>query len=217
MMLPESCYAPRGQKIKMVVIHCFALSCEEMIDTLKKYDVKATFFVTGYGDDEMIRREFKEGHSVGLHSLSHKYDQVYSSVEAYFDDLSKISNRVKDITGEESKLIRFPGGSSNTVSVRYDHGIHIMSILTSEVENRGYKYFDWNVNSGDADTAKTADAVYTNVVTHLKPGPNVVLQHDIKNFSVEAVERIIEFGLANNYVFLPLDSDSFAAHHPVNN
>ncbi|MBQ3441512.1 polysaccharide deacetylase [Candidatus Saccharibacteria bacterium] len=188
-----------------------------LLDTLKNKDVKATFFVTGHGSDEIIKREYDEGHTVGLHTWSHKYDQVYNSVGAYFDDLAKVSDRVKNITGAESKLIRFPGGSSNTVSTKYDHGIRIMSILTTEVQNRGYQYFDWNVNSGDAGGLNTADAVYTNVVTHLKPGPNVVLQHDIKNFSVEAVDRIIDYGLANNYVFLPLDLNSFTAHHGVNN
>ena len=188
-----------------------------LLDVLKKYDVKATFFVTGYGSDEMIKREYDEGHTVGLHTLSHRYNLIYTSPEAYFDDLVKVSERVKSITGEDPKLIRFPGGSSNTVSARYDHGIRIMSILTSEVEKRGYHYYDWNVNSGDAGGATTADAVYTNVVTHLKSGPNVVLQHDVKDFSVAAVERIIQFGLTNNYVFLPLDFDSFNAHHGVNN
>ncbi|MBR3253040.1 polysaccharide deacetylase [Candidatus Saccharibacteria bacterium] len=188
-----------------------------LLDVLKNRGVKATFFVTGYGSDEMIKREYEEGHTVGLHTWSHKYDQVYSSIEAYFDDLAKISDRVKNITGAESKIIRFPGGSSNTISTKYDHGIRIMSILTTEVEKRGYQYFDWNISSGDAGGANTADAVYTNVVTHLKPGPNVVLQHDVKNFSVDAVDRIIEFGLSNNYVFLPLDASSFTAHHGVNN
>ena len=188
-----------------------------LLNTLKNKDIKATFFVTGYGDDVIIKREYDEGHTVGLHTWSHKYDQVYNSVEAYFDDLNKIAARVKNITGEDAKLIRFPGGSSNTVSAKYDHGIHIMSILTDEVENRGYHYFDWNISSGDAGGANTADAVYANVVTHLKSGPNVVLQHDVKNFSVEAVGRIIDYGLANNYIFLPLNYDSFAAHHGVNN
>lgn len=188
-----------------------------LLDVLKKYDVKATFFVTGYGDDAMIKREYDEGHTVGLHTWSHKYDQVYNSVDAYFADLAKISERVKNITGEESRIIRFPGGSSNTVSTRYDGGIRIMSILTSEVEKRGYHYYDWNISSGDAGGANTTDAVYANVVTRLKPGPNVVLQHDVKDFSVAAVERIVEFGLANNYVFMPIDFDSFNAHHGVNN
>ena len=188
-----------------------------LLDVLKKYDIKVTFFVTGYGSDEIIKREYDEGHTVGLHTWSHKYDQIYNSVDAYFADLAKISERVKNITGKESKIIRFPGGSSNTISARYDQGIKIMSILTSEVENHGYHYYDWNISSGDAGSAKTADAVYTNVVTHLKPGPNVVLQHDIKDFSVAAVERIIEFGLANNYIFMPVDFNSFNAHHGVNN
>ncbi len=188
-----------------------------LLDVLKKYDVRATFFVTGRGTDDMIRREYEEGHTVALHTWSHNYAYVYSSVANYFADLQQISDRVKNITGEESKLIRFPGGSSNTVSARYDGRSRIMSTLTREVTKRGYQYFDWNVDSDDAGRANSSDVVYANVINRLKPGPNVVLQHDIKPYSVEAVERIIKWCDENNYVFEPLTADSPTVHHGVNN
>ncbi len=188
-----------------------------LLDILKKYNVKATFFVTGRGDDELILREYNEGHTVGLHTFSHDYAYVYSSVENYFNDLSQVATRVKNITGVDAKIIRFPGGASNTVSTKYDGGIRIMSILTAEVLNRGYVYFDWNVSSNDAGSAHTADAVYNSTVTHLKDGVNVVLQHDIKGYSVDATERIIEYGLANGYSFKALEVGSPAIRHGVNN
>jgi len=188
-----------------------------LLDVLKKYDVKATFFVTSRGADDVIRREYDEGHTVALHTWSHNYAYVYSSMANYFADLQQISDRVKNITGVESKLIRFPGGSSNTVSTRYDGRTRIMSKLTREVEARGYQYFDWNVDSDDAGRANSSDVVYANVINRLKPGPNVVLQHDIKPYSVEAVERIIQWCNDNNYVFEPLTSDSPTVHHGVNN
>lgn len=188
-----------------------------LLDVLKKYDVKATFFVTGRGEDDVIRREYEEGHTVALHTWSHNYAYLYASVANYYADLQQVSDRVKNITGEESKLIRFPGGSSNTVSARYDGRSHIMSTLTRDVEAKGYAYFDWNVDSDDAGRAKTADTVYNNVVTRLKPGANVVLQHDIKPYSVEAVERIIQWCNDNNFVFEPLTKDSPTVHHGLNN
>lgn len=188
-----------------------------LLDTLAKYDVKATFFVTGRGDDATVKREFDEGHAVALHTWSHNYAYIYASLDNYFADLNQIATRVKNITGVDSKLIRFPGGSSNLVSRRYDHKIRIMSKLTREVEARGYQYFDWNVDSDDAGKANTPDVVYNNVVSRLKDGPNVVLQHDIKPYSVEAVGRIIEYGLANNFAFDVLTTNSFTAHHGVNN
>lgn len=186
-----------------------------LLDVLKKYNVKVTFFVTGKGDDNIILREYQEGHKIALHTNSHNYALVYSSVDNYFNDLNAISNRVERITGYKSKLIRFPGGSSNTVSKSYSRGI--MSTLTREVQNRGYKYFDWNISSGDAGGTTTSDGVYNNVVTRLKDDYSIVLQHDTQGFSVDAVERIIIYGLQNGYTFSVLDENSPGAHHGVNN
>lgn len=189
-----------------------------LLDVLKKYGVKATFFVTGYGDDALIRREYDEGHAVGLHTNSHIYAHVYSSMENYISDLDAVSERVKRVTGKTSKLMRFPGGSSNLISAYYDGGAHIMSALVGAVTDRGYTYFDWNVDSDDAGKADSPDQVYNNVVGALKVGgDSVILQHDTKPYSVEAVERIIQYGLEHDFVFEKLRADSFAAHHGVNN
>ena len=115
-------------------------------------------------------------------------------------------------------LMRFPGGSSNLVSKKYDGGTHIMSYLSREVENRGFTYFDWNVTSGDAAGVTTPEGVYEQVVNGLKyDGSSVVLQHDIKGYSVDAVERIIAYGLEHGFIFSKLDASSFNAHHSVNN
>ena len=182
----------------------------QLLDTLKKYNVKVTFFVTGNGPDDAILRAYNEGHTIALHTNTHRYDYLYASVDNYFEDLYAVQSRVERITGYKSNLIRFPGGSSNMVS---DIS---MGYLTEEVERRGFKYFDWNVSSGDAGSASTADEVYYNVISTLKEGSSIVLQHDIKGFSVEAVGKIIEYGQANGYTFLPLTEFSPGAHHGVN-
>ncbi len=190
----------------------------ELLDVLKKYNVKATFFVTGRGDDALILREYQEGHTVGLHTFTHDYSYIYQNVNTFFEDLYRVQERVKNITGYTSYIMRFPGGSSNTVSARYDGGARIMSELVAEVESRGFTYFDWNVSSGDAGSTTSAEGVFKNVAYALKEGGNsIILQHDIKDFSVAAVERIIEYGLANGYKFAALDASSFTAHHGVNN
>jgi peptidoglycan/xylan/chitin deacetylase (PgdA/CDA1 family) len=189
-----------------------------LLDALKKYNVKATFFVTRKGDDAMIKREYDEGHTVALHTGSHDYSYVYASVENYFADLAKIQERVKRITGQTTTLIRFPGGSSNTVSRKYDGGTRIMTKLVQEVTSRGYTYFDWNISSGDAGSTTDPYVVYTNVIDNLYVGGEfVVLQHDTKNYSIEAIESIIQFGLKNGFKFERLTADSPTAHHHVNN
>ncbi len=193
-------------------------STGKLLDILKKYNVKATFFVTGYGDDELIRREQDEGHAVGLHTLSHDYSFVYTSPENFFNDLYGVQDRVKRITGKTPMIMRFPGGSSNMISRRFDHGSRIMSTLTREVSEKGFSYFDWNIDSFDAGGASTPDEVSWNVINALKwGGDSVILQHDIKPYSVDAVEKIIQFGQEHNFVFRKLSKDSFNAHHGVNN
>ena len=188
-----------------------------LLDVLKKYNVKATFFVTcnraQYRD--MITRAYNEGHSIGLHSCSHNYASVYANDGAFYNEMQSISDVVKSLTGNETKLFRFPGGSSNTVSAKYSKGI--MSRVSKEMEARGYKYFDWNISSGDAGGATTAGAVYNNVTKALKGDYSVVLQHDIKGFSVDAVEDIIKFGQKYGFTFKALDLSSPTAHHRVNN
>lgn len=212
---------PNGKSIYLTFDDGPSKYTSELLDVLAKYNVKATFFVTDQnltkGYDDVIKRAYNEGHSIGLHTSSHSYS-VYSSVDAYFNDLYAIQDKVKRITGYTSMLIRFPGGSSNTISRSYDNGTHIMSKLTQEVEKRGFKYVDWNVVSGDAGEVNTTAEVVSNVINAL--GNNntyVVLQHDIKDFSVDAVESIIEFGLSHGYTFRAYTMSSPTVHHRVNN
>ncbi len=187
-----------------------------ILDILKEEGVKATFFVTGYGPDELIKREYDEGHTVALHTMVHDYSTVYASDEAYFNDLYAIQNRVKAITGEESKIIRFPGGSSNTVSRHYSNGI--MSRLTQEVVNRGFKYYDWNISSGDAGNTTLSSVVYSNVVNSLSPTrENMVLMHDVKPYTRDALRDIIRFGKENGYIFERITMDTDMVTQRVNN
>ena len=170
-----------------------------ILDILKQEGVKATFFVTCNGPDYLINRMYNEGHVVALHTATHNYNYVYASANNYFDDLSRVSSRVKRLTGIDSKIIRFPGGSSNTISARLSKGI--MTTLTREVTNRGYKYFDWNIDSNDAAGAGR-NAVYNNVVNGLSHSKtNVVLMHDVKTATRDAIRDIIKYGKANGYSF----------------
>ena len=191
---------------------------QQLLDILDKYNVKVTFFVTNVnsGYENMIAKEAAAGHTVAIHSATHDYKKIYSSVDAYFADLNEMSDIIYAQTGQRAKLIRFPGGSSNTVSLKYCSGI--MTTLTKAVTDQGYKYFDWNVSSGDAGGTTSTEEVYQNVVNGMKShNVSVVLQHDIKGFSVNAVERIIQWGLANGYTFLPLTTSTEDVHHGVNN
>ena len=188
-----------------------------ILNILKEEGVKATFFVTNKGPDELIKREYDEGHTVALHTASHNYAILYASDEAYFNDLYSVQERVKRITGYESKIIRFPGGSSNTISRRYSNGI--MSRLTQEVQNRGFRYYDWNVSSGDAAGGSPAPSqIYNNVVNSLRyDRVNMVLMHDIKTYTRDALRDIIRFGKENGYTFEKITMDTDMITQRVNN
>ena len=187
-----------------------------ILDILKEEDVKATFFVTCKGPDSLIKRMYDEGHTVALHTATHEYSYIYSSVNNYFDDLNKVSTRVKNIIDEDAKIIRFPGGSSNTISRNYKSGI--MSELTWMVLDKGYRYFDWNVDSKDAGGAWTSGEVYNNVINNLsKSRSNVVLMHDIKTATRDALRNIIKYGKDNGYSFDKLTMDTYMIRHGVNN
>lgn len=187
-----------------------------ILDILKEEGVKATFFVTGFGPDELIKREYDEGHTVALHTNVHDYAKVYASDEAYYNDLQAIHDRVLNITGVDSKLIRFPGGSSNTVSRRYSSGI--MSRLVVGVQERGYKYFDWNVSSGDAGGTTDPNMVYANVVNGLRHDRvNNVLMHDVKTHTRDALRSIIRYCKENGYEIRSLGNCSTMVTQRVNN
>lgn len=188
----------------------------KLLDVLKKYNVKATFFVVNTYYTGTLKRIADEGHTVAIHSASHKYNEIYRSEDAYFADLYRMQDIIKAHTGQTATILRFPGGSSNSVSKKYNKGI--MTRLSQQVQERGFRYFDWNVPSGDTDGLTTAQEVYERVITGVqKHKYSVVLQHDIKGYSVDAVESIIVWGLNNGYTFLPLTMDSPACEHNINN
>ena len=186
-----------------------------LLEVLKKYDAKATFFVVGSAGIGYLDEIAAGGHALAIHSDTHDYNKIYASEDAFFADLYAIQEKIQQRTGILTTLMRFPGGSSNMVS-KFNPGI--MTRLTKAVEEKGFTYFDWNVDSKDAGGAKTADEVYQNVINGCRnKSASVVLQHDIHGYSVDAVERIIQWGLANGYTFEALTPDSPTAHHPINN
>ena len=186
-----------------------------LLDILKKYNAKATFFVVNTDYLYLCQRMVDEGHAVGIHSVTHNYRQIYASPEAFFQDLLQMQDLIYQNSGIKTYLMRFPGGSSNTVS-RICPGI--MTYLTQAVEDCGFRYFDWNVDSLDAGGATKSKEVSDSVISGIRrTNGAVVLQHDIKDFSVAAVERILAWGTANGYQFLAMDMTSPTAHHGVNN
>ena len=210
---------PTGKVIYLTFDDCPSQYTRQLLEVLKRNDVKATFFVCDTEHVGVIQEIAAAGHVLGVHSETHNYRRVYDSVDAYFDDMLWMRKRIYETTGVETNLVRFPGGSSNTVS-KFNPGI--MTVLTQAVEDCGYTYFDWNVDSNDAGGAETAEEVFENVQKGIlwamkEYGFALVLQHDTQEFSIQAVEKIIQWGKANGYTFLTLQETSPTSHHYVNN
>jgi peptidoglycan/xylan/chitin deacetylase (PgdA/CDA1 family) len=186
---------------------------DKILDILDSYGIKATFFVVGKsGYDEQYKRIVSEGHTLAMHSYSHKYSEIYQSLDTYKADLLKLHDFLYELTGVDSKIVRFPGGSSNTIS-KVD-----MGELISYLDEQDMIYFDWNVSSQDASSVtKSTQEIADNVINGLgKFNNSVVLFHDASNkdTTVEALPIIIDKVLeSEDSVFLPISDDTVLVQH----
>lgn len=186
----------------------------QILDILKQYGIKGTFFVVGKTDEEskeLYQRIVEEGHTLAMHSYSHKYSTLYSSVESFEEDFSEIQNYLYEITGEECLLYRFPGGSSNHVS-----DVDMTEFIRC-LNERGITYFDWNVASGDATTqAYTPEKLVENVIGDVvKYKTSIVLMHDAetKVSTVKALGPMIEALQGMGAEILPIDESTTVVQH----
>lgn len=189
-----------------------------ILDILAEYDVKATFFVVGKEDEKyeaLYKRIVEEGHTLGMHSYSHKYDEIYQSVDSYAQDLSKLQEFLYETTGVWCRYCRFPGGSSNTVS-RVD-----MNELIAYLDEQDITYFDWNIASGDASSSYiSADTILYNCTRKLVALDEcMILMHDAsdKNTTVQALPRLIEqIQAMEDTIIVPITEDTEPIQHRSN-
>lgn len=186
----------------------------QILDILDNYGVKATFFVNGHTGETMEERYkaiVDRGHAIGLHTYSHDYNNVYGGLDKFEEEIVSLRNYILEVTGKDTTLFRFPGGSSNT---RTDD----IKPYIQWLNDNGYVYWDWNSSSGDASGTKPsaaeivanclvqADAGYTNLC---------ILMHDTrpKDTTVEALPALIEALQARGYEIIAIDERSTPVQH----
>lgn len=188
----------------------------ELLDILAQYNVKATFFVTGKGKEgygDIYRRIVEEGHTLGMHSYSHEYSNIYASLENFQEDIATLRNFLYRETGTVSRFYRFPGGSSNTVSSTDIHEF-IRYLNAMDID-----YFDWNVSGGDAVRGSVSSEQITEGVMREIPSRRVavVLMHDAadKRSTVEALPKLIEGiqALEDETEILPITEETMLIQH----
>jgi peptidoglycan/xylan/chitin deacetylase (PgdA/CDA1 family) len=190
---------------------------EQLLGILAKHNAKATFFVTNQFPkyQNLIKREAEEGHSIAVHSYLHDYKTIYSSTEQYWEDFEKMQQVIEEQTGYRTELVRFPGGSSNTIS-HFTPGI--MTELAKEVEEKGYTYIDWNASSGDGEAHTSRESVLADSEKQCSySDTSVLLCHDIKQSTVDAMDEFLTWGEQNGYTFLPMSPHSKSCHQQINN
>lgn len=173
----------------------------KILDVLKKYDVKGTFFLLGNnisGKEDIVKRTFNEGHAIGLHSMSHALKEVYGSPESFLSQMNKNNDLVKETTGFKSKLIRPPYGSKP----------HLNDNFRDLIVENNYRVWDWNVDSKDALGKASASDIYENTISQSEKlkGPIIVLFHD-KPATAESLSDIVEYFLENGYRLEPITED----------
>ena len=184
-----------------------------VLEALDAAGVHGTFFVVATGHNQkylpLLTQAAAAGHQIALHSASHEYSDIYRSAEAYWQDIALLKERIAPYVDPETiRYLRFPGGSTNTVSRRYG-GKGLMQQLKSEVEQKGWQWVDWNVCAEDAVGGHPdADTIYRNVVRETGEQTRcVVLMHDsaTTGTTAQALPEIIRWYADRDYRFLTVE------------
>lgn len=178
----------------------------DILNTLDDYEAKATFFILGCTiteeGEECLKEMVDRGHTIGIHTYSHNYRSIYSSVEAFLDDFYKDYLLIYETTGVKVNIFRFPWGSYNSYNKTIRHA------LIEEMERRGFTYYDWNISAEDSVGNPTEYRIKKNVLKDLERYRNpIILMHDaaVNHLTARTLPDILESMMDNGYIFDTLD------------
>ncbi len=177
---------------------------EAVLDILKEEGIKATFFVIGpSGDktDERLRRIADEGHAIGLHTMSHDYNEIYSDAEKFIESIMLEREWVYSVTGEECEIFRFPGGSNNSTVEMW-----LINEVMERTEAMGFRWYDWNADGSDSlGRLLSPEEIAENVLSSefIDNDEVIVLLHDSSSRTTTpaALRILIEEFQSRGYTF----------------
>ncbi|WP_426350182.1 polysaccharide deacetylase family protein [Alloiococcus sp. CFN-8] len=161
----------------------------KILDILDKYGIKATFFVVGKNVEahpQILREIVRKGHMIGVHCYNHDYSEIYSSAEAYMEDFFKAYNTIKEVSGIQPYIFRFPGGSVN------NYNNNTREEIFEEMGRRGFIFYDWNSSSEDAVVGAVAVSCINSVISTSQSKHNILLCHDTKDVTALNLEAYIK-------------------------
>ncbi|AJA47699.1 polysaccharide deacetylase family protein [Clostridium pasteurianum DSM 525 = ATCC 6013] len=184
----------------------------KLLDTLKKYNVKATFFVVGKEIDEredLLKRIYKEGHSIGLHTFSHNFKKIYKDEDTFLQEMLHTQNKIKEVTGINTNLIRFPGGSSK----------HLNTEMLEKLHKNNLKVYDWNVciDDGVNPHLPVNQLVKKAKKCKLEDDKVIILMHCNSNNinTIKALPQIISYYRNNGYKIEPITNMTPEYHYKI--
>lgn len=186
---------------------------EKVLCILRREQVPASFFViAAENNDEqlpILQETLKDGHCIGLHTCTHDYRKIYSSAEAYWTDIEALKQKLAPVCGGYAfTVLRFPGGSNNTVSRKYG-GSGLMDALKAQAAEKGYTVVDWNVSAEDSVGGHpSANTIASRVIRGCRGKSSaIILMHDsaTNSATVEALPTIIGWLKENGYAFDTVD------------
>lgn len=177
----------------------------QILDILNEKEVKATFFLIGYkiqDRNEIVKRIYKDGHGIGLHSYSHKTKQVYKSQDAFIKEMKMTEDAIYDVVGIRPKIIRFPGGSIGHLNYQFHQ----------KLQQEGYRVFDWNARISDGFVpSKSPDVLYKEAIkTGSKWNTVFLLMHccETDKNTVKALPKIIDYYKEKGYEFRVINENT---------
>lgn len=189
---------------------------DQILNILRQERVKATFFVTAQFTPYLNRMAAiaKDGHEVAIHTYSHNF-KIYKSIDSYFADLNKLNDLIEKYTGKRSRIMRFPGGSSNSIYRKYNSDPKFMDRLCVALLDSGYQFVDWNLDSGDARGNNIAADRLVRSACGSRHNIQCLLMHDTgaKRTTVTALPQIIRYFKQHGYEFGVLNSVDYQCWH----
>ena len=185
---------------------------DKVLDILKENDVKATFFVIGnqiYDFENTVKRMHIEGHSIGLHTYTHKFKLIYSNRNTFINEMLECRNIINKVVGIPPNIIRFPGGSRKRLSNEYIKKLH----------GYNFKIYDWNMEIADGINPKiSSDKLYRNATKNNENLSSIMLllhcDYMHKN-TCKALPKIIKYYKEKGYEFKTISEDTPELYFPI--
>lgn len=168
---------------------------KEILDILDKYNMKATFFVIGSWisydkeNENLIKEISQRGHTIGNHSNSHA-DFTKISRDKIKNEIDSTDEKIKNITGKDTILFRFPSGAYNDVSLE-------------QVWNNNHIPIQWDVDSVDWKE-QGEEIEFNRVIKKVKPG-SIILFHNNAKHTPRNLEKIIKKFQGEGYEFIKVE------------